>query len=579
MKKKDESIYDQIYNFLFDIQASKKRLDVRRNKSVGDFGNSLLEIGLQPAIYPVGVVMDEMKNLIEQESSVQMGNVDRLSTGVFTSPMDIHRNVQRERKKRKDNRLLSLWASIGGNLDANGDGALLAMLAKKFDISSEEATTLGRFYRKIKKEENQIVSDRGLWSTDFMPSKQDKDFPNVDIELLGEDYKTERAKKKSDIMKMSREILLKSVIDSEDSLTEELNSEEIEKIITDSATTSEDERKKTLIDLLNQKGVEETRAKIYSEYLISKNASVWNENDSKYLSTSQDALYKALALRIVTDRVKEGHEVKDLVKESEVVERQLRSFVNNNKSTYGVKFQRILLTKRFIDNTASFDKIFLSGEWEKFETKGLGFTQIVKKIEVKDKEGNVIGFYYDNGDSVMGKLIGRAYYLHPKNFIKGVLVDGNLWLKLACGQDGKLNKKSLAYALYNLTPGRIMKKALNSSANPLNFLSRILRNKILNPFFGKITSLTKSFLRKFLGFTGVAGAIASVVLSFINDKFEEVIIQIVQIFIITLLGILFTIFISLESITNKSYESALLNDYTNISEGETFTDQDWELNE
>lgn len=577
--KKDESIYDQIYNFLFDIQVSKKRLDIRRNKNVGDFGNSLLEIGLQPAIYPVGVVMDEMKNLIEQESSVQMGNVDRLATGVFTSPMDIHRSVQRERKKRKDNRLLSLWASVGGNLDANGDGALLAMLAKKFDISSEEATALGRFYRKIKKEENQIASDKGLWATDFMPSKQDKDFPNIDIELLGERYKTEREKKKGDIKKISKRILLKSVIDSEDSLTEDGDSDEIVRIITDSQIKTEEERKRVLSDLLHEKGVEEERATMYSDYLISKNSSVWDDNDSKYLSTSQDTLYKALALRIVTDRVKNSSEVQDITKESEIVERQLRAFINNNRSTYGVKFQRILLTKRFIDNTVSFDKIFLSGEWEKFETKGLGFTQIVKKVEVKDSEGNFIGFYYDNGDSVIGKLIGRSYYLHPKNFIKGVLVDGNLWLKLACGQDGKLNKKSLAYALYNLTPGRIIKKALNSSANPFNFLSRILRNKILNPFFGKITGIAKGVLRKFLGLTGVGGVIASVVLSFLNDKFEALIIQIVQIFLITLLGILFTIFISLEGITNKSYERALLNDYTVVSEGKTFTDQDWNLSE
>lgn len=615
MTKSKQSISDQIFDFLFNIQVSKKRQEIKRDKKFGEFGNSLLEIGAQPAMYPVGVTLQEIKKLLEQESSIQMGNEKRFSTGLFTPPSELSKMIKSQRQKKNNNTFLSLWASIGGNLDANGDGALLAMLSKKFNITSEEATELGRFYKNIKKEENKLVTDKALWGKDFMPSKQDANFPDLDIEFLGEEYINERKKKKDVILSKSRNILLNSVLDTLDIKKEDntldhetkwsavnspvtewldepkipqvkenvikdskIEKEEILKVIEDSKNKPQEEKVKKLSDFFEERGVNNRKASLYSHHLLVNNPDIWDDENPRYLQSSQDSLFKALTFHILSDRAKQGNiSLEDISQEYEQVENNLRAFINNNKSTYGVKFQRVLLTKRFIESSANFSNIFLSGDWEKFETEGLGFTQVVKRVEVKDSEGNVVGSYVDHGDSVIGKLLGRAYYLHPKNFINGILNNGELWLKLACGEDKKLNKKSLAYALYNLTPGRLIKKGLNQITRPFNFIGNTLRTKILNPFFGKILKFSKTFLRKFLGATGIGGFIASTILHFLGDKFESLIIQIVQVFLIGLLGLLFAIFFSFGSINNNAFEISLTNQYTDVSDGETFSDLDWEI--
>ena len=262
--------------------------------------------------------------------------------------------------------------------------------------------------------------------------------------------------------------------------------------------------------------------------------------------------------------------------------------MNNNRKNYQVRFQRALLLKRFLDSSKSFNAVFLSGQWDKFETQGLGFTQVVKRIDVfdkdddgkilKDKDGNpiLIGSYFNQGDSVMGKLLGKLYYFHPKNLANGMFNTGELWLKLACGEDGKLNKKSLGYALYNMTPGRIFKKALQNITKPLNNISEGIRTKILNPIFNKLLRGAKKFLRKILGATGIGGQIANAILNILGDKFEAFIIQTVQVFFIAIAGILVALFFSIGSIGNNEEENALLNQNIQTSVGDTFTNFDWE---
>ena len=581
--EKQKSIHDQIFEFLFDIQVSKKQLELRKDKKFGDFGNTLLEIGAQPAIYPVGVALDEIKSLVEKESSIQMGNNPRFSTQIYSSPQNIKANISKDSRKSKANRLLALWASIGGNIDAKGDGALLAMMVNKFDLSAEEATTLGKFYKKIKQEENKQTSDKTLWGKDFMPSKTDRNFPELDMDILGEKYIQERLKTKNNIRKIAKEIVINDIL--KDNLksqntysTNQINKDDLLRITEDKNITDEEKKNIILQKYFSSKGVNNEKAKIYSEHILIDNRNIWNENDTKYLSSAQNSIFKSIAFGIVSSRVRDGKlNLSQFPIEIHNIEKSLRTFVDNNKSTYSVKFQRVLLAKRFLDSSVNFNDIFLSGDWEKFETKGIGFSQIVKRVEVKDDQNNIVGSYITPGDSVMGKLLGKIYYLHPKNFINGILNNGELWLKLACGEDGKLNKKSLAYFLYTITPGRLIKRAFNQAVSPFNFIAQKIRTHILNPFFGKILRISKNILKSIFGLTGIGGFIISVVASFLGEKFEYYIIQIVQIFLIAIIGLIFGIFFSLDSIVDISYENIIENQHNEISQGETFKDSDWEI--
>ena len=720
-KKKDETIHDQIFDFLFDLQKTKKYSNIKPDPNVGELGNSLLEIGTQPALYPIGTTLEEIKRLMEESTAIQMGNEKKFATSPFTPPSELSKRIKKEREKRNGNRFLTQWTSIGGNLDAKADAALLSMFAKKFNLSGEESIELGNFYKNIKKEESKMVVDKAVWGKQFMPTKEDKDFPDLDIEFLGEDYKKERFKKKEEIINKGQDILLSSILKDVDGkqkftktreeeiykathgkdrgtwrdkgmkftrrdtpearlhyreaqiekarkemekefsernktpLTEteidqkreeeidrvtqgadkavwrddqwrfasrnmpgatldytatqieearqemeqdlefrkrildtEVKREDIFNILTDINIPTEDEREQKLRAYFEDRGLDEKYSKLYTS-ILKQNSRIWDTQDPTFLHDSQETIYKALAFRIVSERLREENiEIDDVEGEVARVESQLRSFMNNNRKNYQVRFQRALLLKRFLDSSKSFNAVFLSGQWDKFETQGLGFTQVVKRIDVfdkdddgkilKDKDGNpiLIGSYFNQGDSVMGKLLGKLYYFHPKNLANGMFNTGELWLKLACGEDGKLNKKSLGYALYNMTPGRIFKKALQNITKPLNNISEGIRTKILNPIFNKLLRGAKKFLRKILGATGIGGQIANTILNVLGDKFEAFIIQTVQVFFMAIAGILVALFFSIGSIGNNEEENALLNQNIQTSVGDTFTNFDWE---
>ncbi len=722
-KSPNKNIHDSIFDFLFNLQRTKKTLsNIKPDPKNGELGNSLLELGTQPALYPIGTTMEEIKKIMENATAVQLGNEQKLSTSPFTPPSQISKQIKKEREKKQGNRMLTLWSSIGGNLDTNGDAALLSMFAKKFDLSGDEAIELGKFYKNIKKEESKLVMDKAMWGKRFLPSQKDKDFPDLDIEYLGEEYRDARFKKKEEIISKGQDILLEGVLkdvkgkqtftkqreeeihkathgkdrgtwrdkdwkftkrdtpgarlnytpqqieerrkemekelserdkkerteeeieqlreeeiqkathgqnratwrdnksrftrrdapgahlhyssqqveDAREEMEEdlefkrrildpEIKKEDIFRILTDTDITTEEEREEALFSYFQDRGIEDKYSNLYTNHLLKQNPQIWNNLDPAFLKNNQESIYKALAFRIVSERMRdENIQVDDIQAEVARVENELRTFMNTKRSNYSVRLQRALLMKRFIDSSSNFNNILLSGEWEKFETQGLGFTQIVKRVDVyeKDADGKIIlgedgqpiliGSYFTQGGSVMGKLLGKTYYLHPKNLMNGMFNTGDLWLKLACGEDGKLNKKSLGYAFYNLTPGRTMKKALQNISKPLNSVARGIREKFLNPIMQKFMRAAKRFLKKFLKATGVGGLIAENILNFLDDRIEAFIIQTVQIFFIAIAGIIIAIFFSIGPI-NNSENTALLNNHTEVSQGNTFTDFDWEL--
>jgi hypothetical protein len=225
-----------------------------------------------------------------------------------------------------------------------------------------------------------------------------------------------------------------------------------------------------------------------------------------------------------------------------------------------------------LSNANAWSSVLLNGDWEKFGVEGLNFTNIVELKKAKDEDGNVVGTYFEGADSIIGKLIGDYYYLHPNNMIKGLIGDGSLWLKWATNKDGIVDKRSFAYLMSKMS----LQNSLSILAKPMQGLSQNVL-KIINPMFDRMKIGIKNLAKKVLGATGLGGVMVNVVMNFVSDKFAYVINQIVIAVILAVVGILFVIFGWMGMLYSDEYTEAMLNSEKSLVQEETnvFTDTDF----
>lgn len=214
------------------------------------------------------------------------------------------------------------------------------------------------------------------------------------------------------------------------------------------------------------------------------------------------------------------------------------SYQSGEKSL-GSSVARARLTYSWLKDTGKLAEVLREGNWEKFGMEDLNFTPIMEKVNVTDKTtGNVIGSYYIPAKTVMGKLIGSAYYFHPNNLIRGLFLDGSLLLKWA-NKGGELNKKSFAYLLYRARPGAL----LSGLTKPFRFLANGV-GKMLNPLVEGIKKFAKTLLKNIIGATGLAGWLVNRLMDLLGDRLQIIVAQIVQ---VVLLGAVALLFVLLES--------------------------------
>jgi len=284
---------------------------------------------------------------------------------------------------------------------------------------------------------------------------------------------------------------------------------------------------------------------------------------------AKESMYWALAHQLRKKFEKEGKKVSTREIEK-MIEKKLD--FDNKRATLGMRLERGVLLTRWLSNANAWSSVLLNGDWEKFGVEGLNFTNIVKSKKAKDEDGNVVGTYFVGADSIIGRLIGDYYYLHPNNMIKGLIGDGSLWLKWATNKDGIVDKKSFAYLMSKMS----LQNSLSIFAKPMQGLSQNVL-KIINPMFDKMKIGIKNLAKKVLGATGLGGMIVSVIMNFVSDKFAYVINQIVIAVILAVVGILFVIFGWMGMLYSDEYTEALLNLESSLVQEATdvFTDTDF----
>jgi hypothetical protein len=293
-------------------------------------------------------------------------------------------------------------------------------------------------------------------------------------------------------------------------------------------------------------------------------------NDSKEIAN--DSLHWALAHQLRRKLERQGERVST----HEIKRRIERRLDLEGKKTLGMQLQRGVLLTRWLSNANAWSGILLDGNWEKFGVDGLGFTNIVKEKELKDEDGNVIGSYYEGADSVIGKILGKNYYLHPNNLIRGLIGDGSLWLKWAADKNGVVNKKSFSYLMSQMS----LQKTLSGLSKPMQGLTNKVKD-LINPMFKTLQNKIKGLAVKVLGATGVGGVLVSLLMNFVSDRFTYIINQIAVALVLAIVGVLFAIFGWMGVLYSDPYTAAITDTddlVMGVTDSNVFTDQDLGIN-
>lgn len=248
----------------------------------------------------------------------------------------------------------------------------------------------------------------------------------------------------------------------------------------------------------------------------------------------------------------------------------------SSKSTLGMKVERAVLVGNWLAQSGKWGEILVDGTWEKLGVEDINFTKIVEEVKVK-KDGVETGQkFYTGANSVMGRLFGHMYYLHPNNLIKGLFIDGSLWLKWASDKAGNVNTKSFAYFMSNLSLGN----SLSFLTKPFKGLIENFSNKIINPFFEQAKAFVKGLLTKMIGATGLGGILVNLLMNVVSDKFVEIANQIVILFVFAFLGILFILFDGTGIMYSDEYVDSVTDykqsEIIESNESSIFLDEDFE---
>lgn len=256
-----------------------------------------------------------------------------------------------------------------------------------------------------------------------------------------------------------------------------------------------------------------------------------------------------------------------------------RFMVNPSRTdSLGSKLERNLLRYRWLKESGTWGATLLSGKWEDFG-KDVNFAKIVEEVEVKGADNRVIGTYFKPSNTVAGRLLGKAYYLHPRNLLRGLFVDGSLLLKWSCDKDNKVDPTKVPYLLRQFT--------LNKALAPIKKIFQNITSKLYDfvaPAFVGMKRIVTNLLRRVLGMTGVSGFIASKLIEIFSEQISQIVNKIVVFFMYTAVSLLLMLVLSLGGGgSNREIESYLhrqaLQEEVNGVVGDTFVDTDFLLKE
>lgn len=289
---------------------------------------------------------------------------------------------------------------------------------------------------------------------------------------------------------------------------------------------------------------------------------------------ARDSLYLSLATDI-TENLKMQGNYTQIAGVRDTVRDILRP---RTKATPGMRVERALMVTRWLSESNKWGGLLLGGVWQKIGQGDANITTIVEKRNVIDPDTKkIVGVYFDGTDSPMGKTLGKYYYLHPNNLMRGLFFSGELWLKWATDKNGFVDKKSFAYLMSQMAIGN----QVAVLAKPMTGLMKKVSGTV-NPMIQNLQRFAKNILTKALGATGVGGLVVDLFMSTISDRLAFIANQIVIAVVLAVVGILFVIFGAVGSIFySDEYEEAMLNQNTQQTESvigeETFTNEDFEI--
>jgi hypothetical protein len=596
-QQQNEDVYDSVFNFIFDIQKSKEKREVpRKNEGMSEYTSALMEVGTQPFVYPLESAFASINKTMSKALGVELegGVSGGIGSGMFANPV---KYVNSEIKK---NRAKAKWASIGGGVHRAADGALLSLYAKSLGAKGRNAARIGKLYQGLSdpdQKEEDILDNAIKLRANVIAG----DNPNLNGKLLSQIMNDlQSVGSKNDRIHKSFEILRQQGIDKEKSLEiaysmwGDVNDKDqgvyrrgegewygkLNDINKQAKLTPNDKDK--LEELRKIEDPQQRRRKMYlffkrekgfasqEAFNRSKELASVEVNDSKEIAN--DSLHWALAHQLRRKLERQGERVST----HEIKRRIERRLDLEGKKTLGMQLQRGVLLTRWLSNANAWSGILLDGNWEKFGVDGLGFTNIVKEKELKDEDGNVIGSYYEGADSVIGKILGKNYYLHPNNLIRGLIGDGSLWLKWAADKNGVVNKKSFSYLMSQMS----LQKTLSGLSKPMQGLTNKVKD-LINPMFKTLQNKIKGLAVKVLGATGVGGVLVSLLMNFVSDRFTYIINQIAVALVLAIVGVLFAIFGWMGVLYSDPYTAAITDTddlVMGVTDSNVFTDQDLGIN-
>lgn len=582
-QKETKNSYDSVFDFIFSVQKKKKNKPFPKvQPEYGVYSSALIEIGTQPLIYPLESAFNSINSYIGKETSIPLGGgvSAGLGSSIFGDPSS-YSNKEIMKRRAGNN-----FARLGAGLHHGIDGALVSLYSKFNGASSQTAFVAGKLFSDtqrakysshlfgIDNEDEKVEKEDELFKrgAELMSSTLAKTNPAVtksQISFLIKEgqkipIKEERIRfvakhlketanvepqdslkianlmwgKESDEMGMYK---FKGDTVSEKLKGVEYNGEGNEKIKNHNKKVY-DKRMQDVV--LSNKEPKEKKREIYkilregykleakSANLVAEDVlSIKKGNDG--IKIAEYSVQNSLVLD--TQNLGLAKQDYDTVKKARGAVSGVLEMQASNKSM-GAKAARSLLVYNWVKDSGAWGSTFLSGNWEKLGEDDLNFTKIVQKKEVKDSDGKVLGEYATESNSVMGKLLGKFYYLHPNNLIKGLLLDGGLLLKWASDRNGKIKKKSLAYLLYNARVGKVF----SAFAKPVKILSNKFLS-MLNPLANGAKTLIKNILKKILGATGLGGWILSKLMDIFGDRITYIVNQLVIILVLGVIGILFVL--------------------------------------
>jgi hypothetical protein len=613
-QQQNEDVYDSVFNFIFDIQKKKEPRKLPENtKGLSEYSTALMEVGTQPLVYPIESAFATINKHMSKGLGTDVGGEisGGIGSGMFANP------VKYSKSEIAKNRVKANWASVGGGLRRSTDGALLSLYAKSLGMQGKSAYQVGKILQDIMKEEDyarmaanpellpyRTPTEKKNIQSNFLQEainlKADilaQEEPSLNRELLSQHMRElQRESSKNERIRRSFELFRQQGLDKEKSL-------DLAYSIWGDVKTSEkgvyrisrDEWLKNIRELETDKKLTPNQLKKIEGYKKIEDPQKKRREIARFLKKelgldSKEAFERSKDLASI-----EVHEGSDIARESmywalahqlrkrfekegkKVSTREIKRVIEkrldfDKRATLGMRLERGVLAARWLSNANAWSSVLLNGDWEKFGVEGLNFTNIVELKKAKDEDGNVVGTYFEGADSIIGKLIGDYYYLHPNNMIKGLIGDGSLWLKWATNKDGIVDKRSFAYLMSKMS----LQNSLSILAKPMQGLSQNVL-KIINPMFDRMKIGIKNLAKKVLGATGLGGVMVNVVMNFVSDKFAYVINQIVIAVILAVVGILFVIFGWMGMLYSDEYTEAMLNSEKSLVQEETnvFTDTDF----